>query len=45
MLKPMLTFGDIILGIVELGIVTVLAVLYPIRVVGKIKPLDAIARD
>lgn len=44
-LNPIFNFGDLILGIVELGIVTFLAVLYPLKVVGKIAPLDAISRD
>lgn len=44
-LNPMFTFADLIIGFVELGIVTILAVLYPLRVVGKIVPLDAISRD
>ncbi len=42
---PLVTLKDIIIGAVELGIVTVLAVIYPIAVVRKIVPLDAIARD
>ncbi len=44
-LNPLFTFADLIMGMVELGIVTFLAVLYPLRVVGKIVPLDAISRD
>ncbi len=44
-LNPVYTAGDFILGIFELGIVTVLSVLYPLRVVGKIAPLDAITRE
>jgi ABC-type antimicrobial peptide transport system permease subunit len=44
-LNPLFTIGDLILGIVELGIVTGLAVLYPLKVVGKITPLDAITRE
>lgn len=44
-LNPLFTTGDFILGIVELGIVTLLSVLYPLRVVAKIVPLDAIARE
>lgn len=42
---PIVTVGDIVGGIIELGIVTVIAALYPILVVRKIVPLDAIARD
>lgn len=44
-LNPIFNMGDLILGIFELGIVTFLAVLYPLKVVGKIAPLDAITRD
>lgn len=44
-LNPLFTLSDFILGIVELTFVTILSVLYPLRVVGKIVPLDAIARD
>ncbi len=42
---PILTATDFLIGVTELGIVTVLSVLYPLRVVGKIVPLDAVARD
>jgi ABC-type lipoprotein release transport system permease subunit len=44
-LSPIFTLADGFIGVVELGIVTFLSVLYPLRVVGKITPLDAIARD
>jgi ABC-type antimicrobial peptide transport system permease subunit len=44
-LSPIFTSADLLIGIIELGIVTLLSVLYPLRVVGKIAPLDAIARD
>jgi len=44
-LNPLFTWSDLFLGIFELLIVTILSVLYPLRVVGKIVPLDAIARD
>ena len=44
-LRPIFTSGDLLLGIVELCIVTFLSVIYPLRVVGKIVPLDAIARE
>ncbi len=44
-LNPLFTFADLLIGIFELGFVTFLAVLYPLRVVGKIVPLDAISRD
>lgn len=44
-LNPIVGLFDILLGILELAIVTILAVIYPIRVVGKITPLDAISRE
>lgn len=44
-LNPLFTWGDLILGIFELTIVTILSVVYPLRVVGKIVPLDAVARE
>lgn len=44
-LSPLFTVGDLILGIVELAVVTLIAVVYPLRVVGKITPLDAITRE
>lgn len=44
-LSPVYTGPDFLLGLFELGIVTFLSVLYPLRVVGKIVPLDAIARE
>lgn len=44
-LNPLFTSGDLILGIFELVIVTILSVIYPLRVVGKIEPLDAITRE
>jgi ABC-type lipoprotein release transport system permease subunit len=42
--RPSLGLAGLILGIVGLGIVTVLAVLYPVDVARKITPLDAINR-
>ncbi|HHU52048.1 MAG TPA: FtsX-like permease family protein [Firmicutes bacterium] len=44
-LSPLYTSADFLLGLVELGIVTFLSVIYPLRVVGKIVPLDAIVRE
>ena len=44
-LNPIIRIGDLLLGIVQLGIVTLLSLLYPIKLVGKITPLDAISRD
>ncbi len=42
--QPTLGFAGLVLGIVSLGIVTVLAVIYPLFVARKITPLDAINR-
>ncbi|NTV52087.1 MAG: FtsX-like permease family protein, partial [Candidatus Firestonebacteria bacterium] len=42
---PMLKWADLLLTVIELGIVTVVAALYPVKVAGQIKPLDAIQRD
>lgn len=42
---PYLGVADIVTGVVELGLVTVIAAIYPIRVARRITPLDAISRD
>ena len=42
---PFLTFGDIVLCLIQLAIVTVLSTLYPMRVARQITPLHAIAKD
>jgi putative ABC transport system permease protein len=42
---PLLTASDIILAVLQLSLVTIIAVLYPIRVASSITPLDAISRD
>ena len=42
---PIVTISDIFIGIFELTIVTITAVIYPISIVRKIVPLDAIARE
>jgi ABC-type lipoprotein release transport system permease subunit len=42
--RPTLGFDGLVLGIVSLGIVTVLAVIYPLIVARTITPLDAINR-
>jgi ABC-type antimicrobial peptide transport system permease subunit len=42
--QPTLGFAGLVLGIVSLGIVTVLAVIYPLVVARTITPLDAINR-
>ncbi len=43
--RPTLGFSDIIIGVMELTLVTVAATLYPLRVARRITPLDAITRD
>jgi len=43
--NPVANIGGVISGIVQLVIVTVLAMIYPIRVATKITPLEAISRD
>jgi putative ABC transport system permease protein len=42
---PRLQWGDLLVTVVELGLVTLIAALYPVRVASQIKPLDAISRD
>lgn len=44
-LHPVIRAGGVGLGLVQLAIVTLLSVLYPIFVARKITPLEAIARD
>lgn len=43
--KPFLSLLDIGLALIQLVIVTLIAVIYPIRLASNIKPLDAISRD
>ena len=43
--RPLLSASDIGLAIVQLAIVTLLAVIYPIRVASSITPLDAVSRE
>ncbi len=43
--NPMLKWSDILLTVIELGLVTLAAAFYPMQVASAIKPLDAIARD
>lgn len=43
--NPMFSFGDLGLAIFQLVLVTVIAVAYPLKVAGGIKPLDAISRE
>jgi len=42
---PVLRAGDIIFGIGQLALVTLITVIYPVRVARGITPLEAIARD
>jgi len=42
---PLLTAGDLFLTVLQLTIVTLIAVVYPTRVAQSITPLDAIARE
>ncbi len=44
-LNPLFTGSDLLIVVSGLLIVTLIAVLYPLKVVGKIVPLDAIARE
>lgn len=44
-LNPIIKLQDILIGIVELFLVTIFSLLYPIKLVAKITPLDAISRD
>jgi putative ABC transport system permease protein len=43
--RPMLSVIDVALAVVQLIIVTLIAVIYPIRVASGITPLDAISRE
>ncbi len=43
--RPLLSALDIALAVVQLALVTTLAVIYPIRVASSITPLDAISRE
>jgi putative ABC transport system permease protein len=43
--RPFLSGGDIVVAIIQLAIVTGIAVLYPLKVARGITPLDAISRD
>ena len=42
---PLLSFGDILLVVLQLAAVTVITVIYPVKVATGIAPLDAISRD
>lgn len=43
--NPVITPSTLISGVIQLGIVTILAVVYPLFIARKITPLEAIARD
>ncbi|MFH0922016.1 MAG: FtsX-like permease family protein [Fibrobacterota bacterium] len=43
--QPMLTGTDVFLSVLQLALVTIIAVIYPLRVARGITPLDAISRD
>ncbi|MBU2647667.1 ABC transporter permease [bacterium] len=43
--NPVITISTLLSGVAQLGIVTILAVLYPLYIARKITPMEAIARD
>ncbi len=43
--RPVLDIYGVLLALLQLGVVTVIATLYPVKVAAGITPLDAIARD
>jgi putative ABC transport system permease protein len=43
--NPLLKWTDLLVTLFELGMVTLIAAVYPVRVASTIKPLDAIQRD
>jgi len=43
--NPFLNASDVMLVILQLALVTLLAVIYPVKVASSITPLDAISRD
>jgi ABC-type lipoprotein release transport system permease subunit len=43
--RPLLSVIDVVLVVVQLIIVTLLAVIYPVRVASGITPLDAVSRE
>jgi putative ABC transport system permease protein len=45
MFRPLLSVVDVALAVVQLVIVTIIAVIYPVRVASGITPLDAISRE
>jgi len=42
---PLITGGDLVLALVQLTLVTLIAVIYPVQVARSITPLDAISRE
>jgi putative ABC transport system permease protein len=42
---PLLKWADLVVTVLELGVVTLVAAVYPVKVASSIKPLDAIQRD
>jgi ABC-type antimicrobial peptide transport system permease subunit len=43
--RPLLSLVDVLLAVVQLVIVTLLAIIYPVRVASGITPLDAVSRE
>lgn len=43
--NPALTAADVVLGVIQLSVVTMIATIYPILVARRITPLEAITRD
>ena len=43
--NPVISVSEVISGIIQLGVVTILAVIYPLLIARKITPLEAISRD
>lgn len=43
--RPILEINSIITGIVQLAVITVLGLIYPVLVAGRIKPIDAMKRN
>ena len=43
--RPLLSLIDITLVVIQLALVTLIAVIYPIMVASRITPLDAISRE
>ena len=43
--RPLLSIVDVVLVVIQLAIVTLIAVIYPIMVASRITPLDAVSRE